>query len=159
MSIVCVAPNSLGFKVEIRLLRLLAKGRSESGLLFSNKNGRPYSANELREKQLYPILTKLGISRGGLHAARTGQPARGWQTVLHQQSYRSKCAIPMPESHLGSTVTLWVMRNGKLSKNTVNGSRNTQYSESIGADRRIRADFTLILLVAAKLVGAVGIES
>jgi len=43
MSIVCVAPNSLGFKVEIRLLRLLAKGRSESGLLFSNKNGRPYS--------------------------------------------------------------------------------------------------------------------
>ena len=72
--------------------------------------------------------------------------------MLRQQSYRSKCAILMPESHLGFTVTLWVMRNGKLWKNTLSGSRSTQRSESIGAD------FALSLLASTELVGAVGIE-
>src|SRR6266404_4171595 len=34
--------------------------------------GRPFSANKLREKQLHPLLVKLGIPRGGFHAARHG---------------------------------------------------------------------------------------
>jgi integrase len=59
-------------QLEIRLLRHLARGLSETGLLFFNRNGRPYSANKLREKQLHPILLRLGIPRGGFHAARHG---------------------------------------------------------------------------------------
>lgn len=41
-------------------------------MLFFNKHGRPYSANKLREKQLQPLLLRLGMPRGGFHAARHG---------------------------------------------------------------------------------------
>jgi integrase len=41
-------------------------------LLFTNKQGRPYSANKLREKILNPLLKKLGLSRGAFHAWRHG---------------------------------------------------------------------------------------
>ena len=37
-----------------------------------NRRGRPFSANKLREKRLHPLLVKLGIPRGGFHAARHG---------------------------------------------------------------------------------------
>lgn len=57
-------------QLEERILRHLARSRSENGLLFSNRNGRPFSANKLREKQFHRLLRKLGISRGGFHAAR-----------------------------------------------------------------------------------------
>jgi len=112
-------------QLEIRLLRHLARGRSESELRFFNRNARPYSANKLREKQLHPILLKLGIARGGFHAARHGATSEMWQTALRPQLYRSKCAIPMPESPLGFTVTLWGMRNGKPWRNTQSVSKNT----------------------------------
>jgi integrase len=48
----------------------LAKGKGD--LLFVNRDGRPFSANKLREKQLHPLLTKLGIPRGGFHSMRHG---------------------------------------------------------------------------------------
>ena len=59
-------------QLEAKLLGHLANNRSQTGLLFFNKNGRPYSANKLREKQLHPLLTRLGIPHGGFHAARHG---------------------------------------------------------------------------------------
>jgi serine/threonine protein kinase len=57
-------------QLETRLLRHIANRQSDADLLFVNKNGRPYSANNLREKQLHPLLKRLGIPRGGFHAAR-----------------------------------------------------------------------------------------
>ena len=39
-------------------------------LLFANKLGRPYSANKLVQKRLWPILDALEIPRCGLHAFR-----------------------------------------------------------------------------------------
>jgi integrase len=45
-------------------------GKTE--LLFSNKRGRPHSANKLRAKQLHPLLVKLGIEKGGFHSIRHG---------------------------------------------------------------------------------------
>ena len=54
-------------QLEAKLLGHLANNRSETGLLFFR---RPYSANKLREKQLHPLLTRLGIPHGGFHAAR-----------------------------------------------------------------------------------------
>jgi len=59
-------------QLETRLLRHIANRRSEADLLFVNERRRPYSANKLREKQLHPLLIRLGIPRGGFHAARHG---------------------------------------------------------------------------------------
>jgi len=56
-------------QLEARLHRHLAGPHfrpNEKGLLFVNKIGRPLSANKLREKQLHPLLKRLGIPRGGL---------------------------------------------------------------------------------------------
>jgi integrase len=55
-----------------RLRALVKKHDGKSELLFVNRRGRPFSANKLREKQLHPLLVKLGIPRGGFHAARHG---------------------------------------------------------------------------------------
>jgi len=41
-------------------------------LLFANRRGRPYSANELREKRLRPLLVTPRIPLGGFHAFRRG---------------------------------------------------------------------------------------
>jgi integrase len=41
-------------------------------LLFVNRNRRAFSANKLREKQLHPLLERLGIPRGGFHSMRHG---------------------------------------------------------------------------------------
>ena len=41
-------------------------------LLFANRKGSPFSANKLREKQLHPLLVRLGIPRGGFHPMRHG---------------------------------------------------------------------------------------
>jgi len=43
-----------------------------SELPFVNRRRRPLAANKLREKQLYQLLAKLGIERGGLHSLRHG---------------------------------------------------------------------------------------
>ena len=55
-----------------RLRVYLQKHEGKTDLLFVNRRGRPFSANKLREKQLHPLLVKLGIPRGGFHAARHG---------------------------------------------------------------------------------------
>jgi integrase len=55
-----------------RLRNYLQKRERKTDLLFVNHNGRPFSSNKLREKQLHPLLVKLGIPRGGFHAARHG---------------------------------------------------------------------------------------
>lgn len=39
-------------------------------LLFMNRVGRPYNANKVVQKGLWPVLEKLGIERCGLHAFR-----------------------------------------------------------------------------------------
>src|SRR5262245_58417513 len=37
-----------------------------------SRNGRPFWADKLREKQLHPLLGKLGIPPGGFHSMRYG---------------------------------------------------------------------------------------
>jgi integrase len=59
-------------QVETRLRAHLKKHDGMSELLFVNRRGRPFSANKLREKQLHPLLVKLGIPRGGFHSMRHG---------------------------------------------------------------------------------------
>ena len=46
--------------------------QNELGLVFANRNRRPFSANKLREKQLRPLLNSLGIPLAGFHAFRHG---------------------------------------------------------------------------------------
>jgi integrase len=55
-----------------RLRSYLLMHEGQAGLLFVNRRRRPFSVNKLREKQLHPLLVKLGIPRGGFHAARHG---------------------------------------------------------------------------------------
>ncbi len=50
----------------------LQKHEGKSDPLFVNRRGRAFSANKLREKQLHPLLEKLGIPRGGFHSMRHG---------------------------------------------------------------------------------------
>jgi integrase len=59
-------------QLETRLRALVRKHDGKSDLLFINRRGRPFSANKLREKQLHPLLVKLGIPRGGFHSMRHG---------------------------------------------------------------------------------------
>jgi integrase len=59
-------------ELEARLRTHLQRHDGKSDLLFVNRHGRPFSANKLREKQLHPLLVRLGIPRGGFHAARHG---------------------------------------------------------------------------------------
>jgi integrase len=40
------------------------------GLLFANSKGNPYSANNIVQRRLWPILDALGIPRCGMHAFR-----------------------------------------------------------------------------------------
>lgn len=44
--------------------------KNEAGLLFANRRGRPYSANNLQERKLRPLLDKLKLPAGGFHAFR-----------------------------------------------------------------------------------------
>ena len=59
-------------QLEARLSAHLQTHEGKSELLFVNRDGRPFSANKLREKQLHPLLVKLGIPRGGFHSMRHG---------------------------------------------------------------------------------------
>jgi integrase len=59
-------------QLEVRLRTHLQKHQGKSELLFSNRDARAFSANKLREKQLHPLLEKLGIPRGGFHSMRHG---------------------------------------------------------------------------------------
>ena len=87
-------------QLEIRLLRHLSLERGESELVFTNKRGRPFSANKLREKQLHPLLRKLGIPRGGFHAARHGATSEMLEngaapTVVQKQMRHSDARITL----------------------------------------------------------------
>lgn len=79
-------------QLETRLRTYLQKHEDKSDLLFVNRNGRPFSANKLREKQLHPLLEKLGISRGGFHSMRHGAAssllANGASPVVVQRQLR-----------------------------------------------------------------------
>ncbi|MBZ5644919.1 MAG: site-specific integrase [Acidobacteriia bacterium] len=57
---------------ESRLRKHLRNHDGTTDLLFVNRNNRPFSANKLREKNLHPLLEKLGIPRGGFHSMRHG---------------------------------------------------------------------------------------
>jgi integrase len=59
-------------QLEVRLRGYLNVREKKSELLFVNREGRPFSANKLREKQLHPLLIKLGIPLGGFHSLRHG---------------------------------------------------------------------------------------
>jgi integrase len=58
-------------QLETRLRKHL-RTHGQTDLLFVNRDGRPLSANKLREKVLHPLLEKLGIPRGGFHSLRHG---------------------------------------------------------------------------------------
>jgi len=58
-------------ELEARLRAHLQRHDHKNELLFVNRRGRPFSANKLRE-QLYRILDKLRIPRGGFHSMRHG---------------------------------------------------------------------------------------
>jgi len=55
-----------------RLRAHLARHDGKNELLFTNRRGRPFSANKLRANQLHPLLKRLGIPRGGFHGLRHG---------------------------------------------------------------------------------------
>lgn len=59
-------------QLEARLRKHLQAHDGKIDLLFINRRNRPYSANKLRAKVLHPLLVRLGIPRGGFHAARHG---------------------------------------------------------------------------------------
>jgi len=59
-------------ELEARLRAHLQGHDGKSDLLFFNRSDRPFSANKLREKQLHPLLLRLGIPRGGFHSMRHG---------------------------------------------------------------------------------------
>jgi hypothetical protein len=59
-------------QLEARLRAHLQSRETRSELLFVNWEGRPFSANKLRGKQLHPLLAKLGIPRGGFHSLTHG---------------------------------------------------------------------------------------
>jgi len=55
---------------EILRQHLTAWRPNPAKLLFANRLGRPYNANKVVQKGLWPILEKLGIEHCGLHAFR-----------------------------------------------------------------------------------------
>ncbi|MGB8591789.1 MAG: site-specific integrase, partial [Candidatus Acidiferrales bacterium] len=87
-------------QLEKRLRHYLLTRVSESDLLFVNRRGRPFSANKLREKQLHPLLKKLGVPRGGFHAARHGATSELLEhgvapTVVQKQMRHSDARITL----------------------------------------------------------------
>jgi integrase len=70
------------------------------GFLFLNRNGRPFAANKVVEYGLWPVLDKLKLPRGGMHAFRhahasllmdVGAPA----TVTKEQMRHSDARITL----------------------------------------------------------------
>ena len=59
-------------ELEARLRAHFRQHEGKNGVLFTNRRGRAFSANKLREKQLHPLLEKLAIPRGGFHSMRHG---------------------------------------------------------------------------------------
>jgi integrase len=59
-------------ELQVRLKTHVLRHDPKNELLFVNGRGRPFSANKLREKQLHPLLVRLGIPSGGFHSLRHG---------------------------------------------------------------------------------------
>jgi integrase len=59
-------------QLEGRLRKHLQSHDGKTELLFVNRKGRAFSANQLRAKTLHPLLKKLGIPKGGFHSLRHG---------------------------------------------------------------------------------------
>jgi integrase len=93
-------------QLETRLRTYLQKHQGKSDLLFVNRNGRPFSANKLREKQLHPLLEKLGIPRGGFHSMRHGAASSLLQTVQPRLLCSGNCGTQTHESRWESTAML-----------------------------------------------------
>lgn len=73
-------------------LRRFIEAYRPTELLFTNRNGRPYAANKLRQMVLQPILKQLGLPQCGFHAMRHGAAsalfADGVNPVLVQKQLR-----------------------------------------------------------------------
>jgi integrase len=111
-------------QLDVKLLGHLAKSRSKTGLLFFNRNGQLYSANKLREKQLHPLLVRLGIPRGGFHAARHGATSEMMAHGVAPTVVQKQCATLTPESPWGCTGTRSEMHSARQWKRS--GSNSVQ---------------------------------
>jgi len=70
-----MASLPMPLSLTVRLKDFLASKhyrQNGQGLLFANRQGRPFSANKLRKKNLRPLLLSLGIPLAGFHAFRHG---------------------------------------------------------------------------------------
>jgi integrase len=47
-----------------------------AGLLFATRRGKPFASDDVRRRQLQPLLAALGLPRAGCHAFRHGLPGR-----------------------------------------------------------------------------------
>jgi len=66
-----IAPVAMAGLLEEMLREFLLSWKpNPRRLLFSNRNGNPYSENKVVQKRLWPILNKLGFPRCGMHAFR-----------------------------------------------------------------------------------------
>jgi integrase len=66
------ADQPMPSQLEARLRKHLQAHDGKTDLLFVNRRGRPFSANKLREKQLHPLLVRLGIPKGRFHSMPHG---------------------------------------------------------------------------------------
>jgi integrase len=65
------APVAMPGALAMLLKEYLATWKANpEGFLFVNRNGRPYAQNKVVEYGLWPVLDKLKIPRGGMHAFR-----------------------------------------------------------------------------------------
>lgn len=55
---------------ELAALLKVFVGERQSGLLFTNRSGRPLSQTNVLRRSLHPILTELGIAPSGFHGMR-----------------------------------------------------------------------------------------
>jgi integrase len=112
-------------QLEAQLRIHLQTHDGKSDLLFVNRNGRPFSANKLREKQLHPLLVKLGIPRGGFHSLRHGAAssllADGATPAVVQKQLR----------HSDPRITLGVYAH------VIGNQQRDAVEKPISADRRV----------------------
>lgn len=78
-----------------------------SGLVFPSRAGTPYQADDVRRRQLYPVLAALGYPRAGLHAFRHSLPrllaARGVTAAVIKTVMRHS-SIAQTETYLHTSV-------------------------------------------------------
>jgi len=86
------ADLTISTELKARLRAHLSRRKGKSELLSVNRCGRPLCADKLREKQLHPLLEKLGIEKGGFHSMRHGAAsallADGASAALMQRQLR-----------------------------------------------------------------------